>query len=111
MEAEITICPKTPEGRQISNRRHEDHVEVQVQPPDQLASLNINEEGGGSVKMKFVCKLPGVYKMLAKINEKNVGKSPFNIEVEERKFKHVDKLDLQNPPIKGPAGLDRRSRL
>ena len=76
------ICPKTPEG-QISNRQHEDHVEVQVQPADQLASLNINEEAGGNVKVKFVPKLPGVYNILAKINGKNVGKSPFNIEVEE----------------------------
>ena len=31
VEAEISICPKTSEG-QISNKQHEDHVEVQVEP-------------------------------------------------------------------------------
>ena len=109
VEAEITICPRTPEG-QISNRQHEDHVEVQVQPADQLASLNISEEAGGNVKVKFVPKLPGVYNILAKINGKNVGKSPFNIEVEERKLKHVGEVDLQNLTIKGPGGLAVNSK-
>ena len=50
VEAEISICPKTSEG-QISNKQHEDHVEVQVEPADQLASLIINEgndEAGGN---------------------------------------------------------------
>ena len=38
VEAEISICPKTSEG-QVSNKQHEDHIEVQVEPADQLASL------------------------------------------------------------------------
>ena len=34
VESEISICPKTSEG-QISNKQHEDHVEVQVELADQ----------------------------------------------------------------------------
>ena len=47
VEAEISICPKTSQG-QIGNPQHKDHVEVKVEPSDQLASLIINEETGGN---------------------------------------------------------------
>ena len=70
VEADISICPKTSEG-QISNEQYEDHVEVQVEPSDQLASLIIyegNDEAGGKIQVKFVSKLPGVYHISAKIN-------------------------------------------
>ena len=105
VEAEISICPKTSEG-QISNKQHEDHVEVQVEPSDQLASLIIyegNDEAGGNFQVKFVPKLPGVYHISAKINGDNLAQSPFTIEVQERKLELVG--SLQSDTMIKPAGI------
>ena len=105
VEADISICPKTSEG-QISNKQYEDHVEVQVEPSDQLASLIIYEgkdEAGGKIQVKFVPKLPGVYHISAKINGENLAQSPFNIEVQERKLELVG--SLQSDTMIKPAGI------
>ena len=107
VEAEISICPKTSEG-QISNKQYEDHVEVQVEPSDQLASLNINEgndEGGRNFQVKFVPKLPGVYHISAKINGEGVARSPFTVKVQERKLEVDGELHLQNETLEKPAGI------
>ena len=107
VEAEISICPKTSEG-QIRNKQHEDHVEVQVEPSDQLASLIINEgndEAGGNFQVKFVPKLPGVYHISAKINGEGLARSPFTIEVQQRKLEVDGELHLQNETLKKPAGI------
>ena len=85
VEAGISICPKTNEGH-ISNKQHEDHVEVQVEPADQLSSLIINEEADGNFRVKFVPKLPGVYHISAKINGDSLAQSPFTVKVQERKL-------------------------
>ena len=105
VEADISICPKTSEG-QISNKQYDDHVEVQVEPSDQLASLIIfegNDEAGGKIQVKFVPKLPGVYHISAKINGDNLAQSPSNIEVQERKLKVVG--ELQSDTMIKPAGI------
>ena len=107
VETEILICPKTSEG-QISNKQHEDHVEVQVEPADQLASLIINErndEAGGNFQVKFVPKLPGVYHISAKINGESLSQSPFTIKVQERKLEVDDELHLQNETLQQPTGI------
>ena len=80
LEAEISISLKTREG-QISNLQHKDHVEVQVEPSDQLSSLISNEKAGGNYQVKFVPKLPGVYHISAMINGDSLAESPFIIEV------------------------------
>jgi len=105
VEAEISICPKTSEG-QISNKQYEDHIEVQVEPSDQLASLIIyggNDEAGRKIQVKFVPKLPGVYHISAKINGDNLAQSPFNIKVQERKLELVG--SLQSDSMIKPAGI------
>ena len=100
VEAGISICPKTNEG-QISNKQHEGHVEVQVEPSDQLSSLIINEEADGNFRVKFVPKLPGVYHISAKINGDNLAQSPFAIEAQVRKLKIGGELHLsQNTTLK-----------
>ena len=107
VEAEISICPKTSEG-QSSNKQHEDHVEVQIKPSDQLASLIINEgndEAGGNFQVKFVPKLPGVYHISAKINGDSLRQSPFTIEVQERKLEVDGELNLQNGTLRKPADI------
>ena len=107
VEAEISICQKTSE-EQISNKQHEDHVEVQVEPSDQLASLIINEgndEAGGNFQVRFVPKLPGVYHISAKINGESLAGSPFTIEVQQRKLEVDGELHLQNETLKKPAGI------
>ena len=104
VEAEISICPKTSEG-QISNKQHEDHVEVQVEPADQLASLIINEKAGGNFQVKFVPKLPGTYHISAKINGYSLAESPFIIEVQKRKLEVDGELRLQNGTLQKPTGI------
>ena len=107
VEAEISICPKTSEG-QISNNQHEDHVEVQVEPSDQLASLIINEgndEAGRNFRVKFVPKLPGVYHISAMINGDNLAESPFSIEVQKRKLEVDGEFHLQNETLQKPVDI------
>ena len=107
VEAEISICPKTSEV-QISNKQHKDHVEVQVEPAEQLASLIINEgydEAGGNFQVKFVPKLPGVYHISVKINGDSLSQGPFTIEVQERKLEVHDELHLQNETLQKPTGI------
>ena len=109
VEAEISICPKTSEG-QISNKQHEDHVEVQVEPADQLASLIINEKAGGNFLVKFVPKLPGTYHISAKINGYSLAESPFIIEVQKRKLEVDGELRLQNGTLQKPTGIAVNSK-
>ena len=104
VEAEISICPKTHEG-QISKQQHADQVEVVVEPADQVASLMINEESGGNFQVKFVPKVPGPYHITAKINGETLVKSPFTIQVKERRLEIVGQLELQNEALEGPAGI------
>ena len=104
VEAEISICPKTREG-QISNRHHEDHVEVQVEPADQLPRLIINEQADGNFQVKFVPQLPGVYHISARINRDNLAQSPFTIDVQKRKLDVDGELHLQNETLEKPAGI------
>ena len=105
VEAEISICPKTSEG-QISNKQHKDpHIEVQVEPSDQLASLIIYEKAGGNYQVKFVPKLPGVYHLSVKINGDSLSQGSFTIEVQERKLEVDDELHLQNETLQKPTGI------
>ena len=109
VEAEISICLETSEG-QISNKQYEDHVEVQVEPSDQLASLNINEKAGGNYQVKFVPKLPGTYHISAKINGNSLAKSPFIIEVQKRKLEVDGELHLHNETLEKSAGIAVNSK-
>ena len=102
VEAEISICPKTSEG-QIINKQYEDHVEVQEEPADQLATTGINDDVFGNFQVKFVPKLPGVYQISIKINGDNLAQSPSNIEVQERKLELVG--GLQSDTMIKPAGI------
>ena len=104
VEAEISICPKTREG-EISNLQHKDHVEVKVEPSDQLASLTINEKAGGNFQVKFVPILPGVYHISAMINGDSLDESPFIIEVQKRKLEVDGELHLQNETLQKPADI------
>ena len=105
VEAEISICPKTSEG-QVNNEQHKDpHIEVQVEPSDQLASLNINENAGGNCQVKFVPKLPGTYHISAKINGDSLAEGPFIIEVQKRKLEFDGELHLQNGTLQKPTGI------
>ena len=109
VEAVISICPKTSEG-QISNKQHKDHVEVQVEPSDQLSSLIINEKAGGNYQVKFVPKLPGTYHISAKINGDSLAESPFIIEVQKRKLEVDGELQLQNGTLQKPTGIAMSSK-
>jgi len=104
VEAEISICPKTHEG-EISNTQHTDQVEVLVKPVDQVASLIISEESDGNFLVKFVPKVPGAYNITAKINSEDLAKSPFTVQVKERRLEIVGELDVQNQVLEKPSGI------
>ena len=104
VEGEIKICPKTLEG-QISNVQHNDHVEAQVEPANQLSSLTINREEGGNFQVKFVPKLPGFYRISAMINGDNLAESPFIIEVQKRKLEVDGELHLPIGTLQKPADI------
>ena len=105
VEATISIRPKTREG-QISNRQHEDHVEVQVEPADQLASWTINKKADGNFQVKFVPKLPGAYQISANINGDSLAQSPFTVVVDKRKLEVDGEFQLtQNETLRKPAGI------
>ena len=48
VEAELLICPKTSEGG-IRNTQHTDHVEIHMDPADQVRSL----EGSDKTRWTF----------------------------------------------------------
>ncbi|XP_078376430.1 E3 ubiquitin-protein ligase TRIM45-like [Oculina patagonica] len=106
--AEILVCPKTSEG-EIKNNE-EDHVEVLVEPADQVASLTTCKKEDGNFQVKFVPKVPGSYKIEVKINGEKLAKSPFTIQVKERQFNVVGKLDLQREVLQGPTGIAVNSK-
>ena len=104
VEANISISPITDDG-QFSNKRHEDRVEVMVEPADHVSGLTINEDSGGRFHVKFVPKLPGAFQITAKINGESLAKSPFNIVVRERRIELKGELDLGNQIVKEPTGI------
>ena len=104
VEADISISPITDDG-QFSNKRHEDSVEVMVEPADHVTGLTINEDPDGRFHVKFVPKLPGAFQITAKINGESLAKSPFNIVVRERRIELKGELDPANQIVKEPTGI------
>jgi len=89
-----------------------------VEPVDQVASLIISEESDGNFLVKFVPKVPGAYNITAKINGEDLAKSPFTVQVKERRLEIVGELDVQNQVLEKPSGIavnsdriNRHSRL
>ena len=52
VEAELLICPKTSEGG-IRNTQHTDHVEIHMDPADQVRSLEGSDEQDGRFQENF----------------------------------------------------------
>ncbi|XP_078377011.1 E3 ubiquitin-protein ligase TRIM45-like [Oculina patagonica] len=106
--AEFSICPQTSEGEIRNNEQ--DQVEVLVEPADQVASSTTCKKEGGNFQVKFVPKVPGTYKIEVKINGEKLANSPFTVQVKERQFNVVGKLDLQGKVLQGPTGIAVNSK-
>ena len=52
VEAELLICPKTSEGG-IRNTQHTDHVEIHMDPADQVRSLERSDKQDERFQVKF----------------------------------------------------------
>ncbi|XP_022805529.1 E3 ubiquitin-protein ligase TRIM71-like [Stylophora pistillata] len=104
VEAELLICPKSSEG-EIRNTQCTDHVEVHIDPADQVRSLVTSEKEDGHFLVKIMAKVPGVCKMEVKINGLKLAKSPFSLPVKAREFNVIGKLDFQGELSQGPTGI------
>ena len=89
--AELFISPKTIYGEIRNNEQ--DQVEVLMEPANQVASLTTCKKEDGNFQVKFIAKEPGTYKIEVKINGEKLANSPFTVQVKERQFNVVGKLD------------------
>ena len=94
LEAEFVVCLKC-DGELTTEAERKFHVEVLVEPAQQVASLITTENEDGNFQVKFVPKVPGTYNITVKINGDKLVDSPFTVHVTERRIDVVGELDLK----------------
>ncbi|XP_078344147.1 E3 ubiquitin-protein ligase TRIM45-like [Oculina patagonica] len=108
VEAELILCPRTPEG-EICNKPHlKKQVKVLIEPIKDVTNVNISEKKSGEFKVKFTPKVPGAYSIEVKINGDKLPNSPFTMQVKERELVVVGELDLklfQGDKLLSPRGI------
>ena len=111
LEAEFVVCPKLKcDGELTSEAEPKFHVEVLVEPAQQVASLITLENEEGNFKVKFIPKVPGTYNITVKINGDKLVNSPFTVQVKERRIDLVGELDLKGEIPQQPNGLAVNSK-
>ena len=81
-----------------------------MEPADQVASSTICMKEDGNLQVKFVAKVPDTYEIEVKINGEKLANSPFTVQVKERQFNVVGKLNLQGQVLQGPTGIAVNSK-
>ncbi|KAL9958664.1 hypothetical protein ACROYT_G035713 [Oculina patagonica] len=109
VEAELILCPRTPEGEICKQPDLKNQIEVLIEPIKDVINVNGSEKGNGEFKVNFTPKVPGAYSVEVKINGNKLPTSPFRtIQVKERELVIVDELDLklfQGDKLKSPTGI------
>ena len=96
LEAEFVVCPKLKcDGELTSEAEPKFHVEVLVEPAQQVASLIILQNEEGYFQVKFIPKVPGTYNITVKINGDKLINSPFTVQVKGRRVDVVGELELK----------------
>ena len=108
VEAELILCPRTPEG-EISNQPDlKNQIEVLIEPTKDVTDVNVTDKGNGEFKVNFTPKVPGAYSIELKINGDKLPTCPFTMQVKERELVVVGELDLklfQGDELKAPFGI------
>ena len=111
LEAKFMVCPKLKsEGDLSSDAKRKFHIEVLVEPAQQVASLITLENEGGNFQVKFIPKVPGTYNITVKINGDKLVNSPFTVQVKERRIDVVGELDFKGEIPQQPRGIAVNSK-
>ena len=105
VETEFVISPKL-----INEGQGTFHVEVLVEPAEQVESMTTLEREDGNFLVKFTPKVPGTYNIKVTMNGDNLHQSPFIVQVKERRLEIVGELDLKGEIVQSPKGIAVNSK-
>ena len=108
VEAELTLHPKTSEGKTSWQADLKDQVEVLIEPAKDVINLIVSEKEDGNVQVKFTPIVPGAYSIEVKISGIKLQACPFTTQVKERELVVVGNLDLKffhGDELKGIFGI------
>ena len=106
VEAELTLCPKTFEGKMSNQADLKDQVEFLIEPANDVTNVIVNDKEDGNLQLKFIPKVPGAYSIKVKINgDKLPTCRPFTVQVKERELVVVGELELKLFPGDAFRGL------
>jgi len=108
VEAEITLYPKTSEGKTSNQADLKDQVEVVIEPAKDVTNVIVSAKEDGNLQVKFTPIVPGAYSIEVKINGDKLPTCPFTKQVKERELVVVGNLDLkffQGDEIQGLFGI------
>ena len=108
VEAQFTLCPKTP-GEEISNQADlKGRVELLIKPVKDVTDVIVEEKEDGNLRLKFTPKVPGAYSIEVKINGDKLPTCPMTMQVKERELVVVRELKLKlfsGDTLKGLYGI------
>ena len=108
VEAELILCPRTPEGEISHQTDLKNQIEVLIEPTKDVTDVNVSEKENGEFKVNFTPKVPGTYSIELKINGDKLRTCPFTMQVKERELVVVGELDLklfQGDQLQAPFGI------
>ena len=101
VEAQFVICPKL----MCEVRRELFHLEVLVEPTEQVRSLATHKNEDGTFSVRLVPKFPGSYNISVAVKGDKLHKNPFSIQVKERRLEVLGELDLKGQELHHPVGI------
>ena len=108
VQAELILCPRTPE-REISNQPDlKNQIEVRIEPTKDVTDVNVSEKENGEFKVNFTPKVPGAYSIEVNINGNKLPTCPFTMQVKERELVVVGELHLklnEGDKLQEPYGI------
>ena len=95
VEAELTLCPKTAEGKMTNQADLKDEVEFLIEPANDVTNVIVSEKEDGNLQLKFTPKVPSAYSIEVNINGDKLPNCPFTVRVKERELVVVGELELK----------------
>jgi len=81
-----------------------------VEPATEVGSLMTCEKEDGNFLVKFTPKVPCTYNIKVTINGGNLHKSPFTVQMKERRLEVVGELDLKGQTLQNALGIAVNSK-